>query len=179
MYDISDKTNAIREAQRFLLELHYATGYIPHVAIDGIYGEETKNAVGIFQSYNGLPITKEIDYITWQLLYEQFLEGEKKRLSDSYLISEESLPLSLGAMGADVELLQFFLNRLSEKYEGLLSVETNGVYNYQTARGVAALQKIYRTEETGTLDRDTLNLIISDVDQTEKTRQEAQKGQNQ
>ncbi len=169
MYDISDKRNAIREAQRFLLELHYATEYIPHIAIDGIYGEETKNAIGIFQSYNGLPITKEIDYITWQLLYEQFLESEEKRLTENYLILEENLPLSLGATGTDVELLQFLLNRLSGKYEGLLPVETNGVYNYQTAKGVAELQKIYRIEETGTLDRETLNLIISDVSQTEKT----------
>ncbi|MBQ1244490.1 MAG: peptidoglycan-binding protein [Clostridia bacterium] len=169
MYDISDKRNAIREAQRFLLELHYATEYIPHIAIDGIYGEETRNAIGIFQSYNGLPITKEIDYITWQLLYEQFLLEEEKRLSEDYLILEEGLPLSLGAIGVDVELLQFLINRLSEKYDRIMRVETNGIFNYQTASALAELQKIYRIEETGILDRPTLNLIISDVYQSEKT----------
>ena len=169
MYDISDKRNAIREAQRFLLELHYSTSYIPHVAIDGIYQEETKEAVKIFQAYNNLPITGEIDYITWGLLYEQYLKSYQSRVNYDYLILEENLPLTVGAKGEDVELIQFLINRLSPKYNSFSKIELNGIYTYQTARAISELQKIYRLSETGILDRNTLNNIISDVSQTENT----------
>jgi peptidoglycan hydrolase-like protein with peptidoglycan-binding domain len=169
MYDIRDKSNAIREAQRFLLEIHYAESYIPHIAIDGIYGKETAEAIRIFQAYNNLPLTGEIDYITWNLLYEQYREAYLKRTNYDFLISEKNLPLSVGAVGEDVELLQFIVNRLSPKYSAFGKVATNGVYGYELANAVSEIQKIYRMERTGILDRNTLNYMLFDLSQTEKT----------
>ena len=58
MYDISDKSNAIRQVQLFLLELHYADEKYPHIAIDGIYGKETEDAVRMFQKSEGLPVSR-------------------------------------------------------------------------------------------------------------------------
>ena len=44
-----------------------ATGYpaVPTVAVDGIYGEATQNAVRTFQRIFGLPATGVTDYATW------------------------------------------------------------------------------------------------------------------
>ena len=38
---------------------------IPRVAVDGIYGPLTAEAVRIFQSIFGLPATGVVDYRTW------------------------------------------------------------------------------------------------------------------
>ena len=171
MYDISSKRDAIKEAQKYLLELHYVNEIFPHIGIDGIYGEETRNAVRFFQGYNNLPISGEIDYTTWQLLYGQYRRAKINRQSENFLILEEKLPLNIGDSGSDVELVQSFINRLSEKYRGLSKININGTYSYQTADSVSRLQKIYRLPQTGVLDRNTLNIIFSDFYSEETTKQ--------
>ena len=170
MYDISDKTNAIRQAQLFLLELNYTDRRYPHVAIDGIYGEETQNAVRVFQRYNRLPITGEIDYATWTLLFEQFLLNSERRRSESFIVSEENLPLNVGSSGSDVEIIQAIINRLSKKYNTLPSTQVNGIYSYATSNSVRELQRIYRLSQTGVLDRQILNYIFSDFYESEKRK---------
>jgi peptidoglycan hydrolase-like protein with peptidoglycan-binding domain len=44
-----------------------STGYpmIPTIAVDGIYGPQTANAVSIFQQIFGLPATGVVDIATW------------------------------------------------------------------------------------------------------------------
>ena len=170
MYDISDKSNAIRQAQLFLLELHYTDERYANIALDGLYGKETENAVRIFQRYEGLPITGEIDFLTWTLLYQKYLASSQARRSESFVILEENLPLNVGSIGSDVELLQSLINRLGEKYVTLPSLEINGIYSYSTSNAVRELQRIYRLSQTGVLDRETLNYIFSDFQESEKTK---------
>ena len=170
MYDISDKSNAIRQAQLFLLELHYANKRHPHIAIDGLYGKETENAVRKFQGYEGLPITGEIDFLTWTLLYQQYLAASQARRSEDFIVFEENLPLNVGSTGTDVELLQSIIKRLGEKYVTLSKPEINGIYSYSTSNAVRELQKIYRLSQTGAIDRETLNYIFSDFQEGEKTK---------
>jgi hypothetical protein len=38
---------------------------IPKLRVDGVYGEQTQEAVRIFQSIFGLPVTGSVDYATW------------------------------------------------------------------------------------------------------------------
>lgn len=169
MYDISDKRNAIRQVQLFLLELHYADQRYPHVAIDGIYGDETKNAIKIFQQNEGLPVTGETDFATWTLLYENYLINSKMRRSKNFVILEENLPLNVGSTGSDVEISQSLINRLSKKYFTVSSPDINGIYSYSTSNALRELQRIYRLSQTGVLDRNTLNYIFSDFYESEKT----------
>ena len=160
MYDISDKSNAIRQAQLFLLELHY----------DGLYEKETENAVRTFQRYEGLPITGEIDFSTWTLLYQRYLIASQARRSENFIILEENLPLNVGSAGSDVEILQSIIKRLGEKYVTLSKPEINGIYSYSTSNAVRELQRIYRLSQTGVIDRETLNYIFSDFHESEKTK---------
>ena len=83
MYDIKHPENAVRMTQSFLLEISYVDEDLPHVSIDGIYGERTRRAVRIFQRKNGLPETGRTDRETWNALYEAYLiayaENEQQR----------------------------------------------------------------------------------------------------
>ena len=46
---------------------------IPRIAVDGIYGEETQNAVKVFQKIFGLPVTGIVDYRTWYKIQEIYV----------------------------------------------------------------------------------------------------------
>ena len=49
MYKIDAEREAIRQIQIYLSELSYFYGDLPHLTVDGIFGEETAEAVRAFQ----------------------------------------------------------------------------------------------------------------------------------
>lgn len=57
---------AVREAQQLINII--ARGYpeVPSVAVDGIFGPATRNAVSVIQSISGLPATGAIGPLTWE-----------------------------------------------------------------------------------------------------------------
>ena len=72
MFDITGSA-PVRELQKYLLEISYATHGYPHLAIDGIFGKETKDALSRFQRSRRLPVTGVADRETWQALYAAYL----------------------------------------------------------------------------------------------------------
>ena len=84
MYRLGDKRAAIREIQKYL---HFIsdriTNEVPRIAIDGIYGNESKEAVMAFQEYKGIAKTGEVDYETFNLLYSEYLKAKLKYQRES------------------------------------------------------------------------------------------------
>ena len=76
-YDISESSGAVRELQRYLLEISHAYDWLPHVAVDGIYGERTRACVRVVQLRYGLPPTGEADFETFTLIYDKYLEAKE------------------------------------------------------------------------------------------------------
>lgn len=62
---VGSRGNSVRTIQNQLIDINKKYPLIPKVAADGIYGNETANAVKIFQSTFGLPQTGIVDYATW------------------------------------------------------------------------------------------------------------------
>ncbi len=79
-FKTNNNDEVVREIQKYLLGISYAEGttYLPHIAIDGIYGNETRDAVKKFQRRYGLEESGNADYDTWRLLHRKFLESQKK-----------------------------------------------------------------------------------------------------
>lgn len=78
MYDITSP-DRVRELQKYLLELSYATHGYPHLAIDGIFGRETREVLSLFQRRNRLPVTGIADRRTWEALYTAYLLARATR----------------------------------------------------------------------------------------------------
>lgn len=78
MYDITGPA-PVRELQKYLLELSYATHGYPHLAIDGIFGRETREVLSLFQRRNRLPVTGVADRRTWEALYAAYLLARATR----------------------------------------------------------------------------------------------------
>jgi peptidoglycan hydrolase-like protein with peptidoglycan-binding domain len=62
----------VRHLQYMLAVLSDFIPQIPSVTVDGIFGNQTKEAVLAAQRYFGLPQTAVVDAATWEEIYDQF-----------------------------------------------------------------------------------------------------------
>jgi peptidoglycan hydrolase-like protein with peptidoglycan-binding domain len=122
---------------------------------DGIFGQETENAVLAFQKIFNLTQDGIVGKGTWyKILY---LYNGVKRLSE---IVSEGLELSdvdrqfvetlsEGDEGNEVSALQYFLLLIGQYLDEIPVIEVTGIYDEQTISAVKAFQKAYGLEVDG------------------------------
>ena len=72
--DIGSRGEAVRQIQEQLNVISDVYSAIPEIdLVDGIYGEETQDAVRQFQSVFGLPQTGIVNYRTWYKIQEIYV----------------------------------------------------------------------------------------------------------
>lgn len=170
MYDISDRRNAIRALQRYLLEIAYAHEGMPRPAIDGIYGDVTRAAVRFFQETYGLPITARVEYRDFMAIYRSYLRALANRLPNPTLLPPTRLPLATGDSGSEVHLLQTILAELSADYGGLGAVRATGNYDNDTAQAVRAYQTQRLLPPTSVTDLMTWQALTRDYTDIDRRR---------
>ena len=155
------KRRDISEVQTFLRSISYYNQNIPRIIPDGIYGDETAEAVKAFQREYGLPVTGEVDFETWQTMYRVFLVAEAyyAELVKIAPFSERDLVLETGNKGYLIYLLQAMLNTISEFYDNIIPPEMNGVYDEKTAASIRQVQHITGMKPDGKTDRLTWNAL--------------------
>jgi peptidoglycan hydrolase-like protein with peptidoglycan-binding domain len=138
-----------------------AAGYLKG-GIDGVYGEDTTNAVRAFQKEKGIPVSGAIDEMTYSALrnvdassalsasYEESGEGESSSAGSSSLYS-------IGDSGSDVSSIQRKLKKM-----GYLDGAVDGIYGGDTASAVKAFQSDEGLSATGMVNGDTLSRITSE-----------------
>ena len=84
-----DRGVRVEQLQYMLRVLSAYISEIPQIAVDGIFGPETRNAVLAAQQRFGLPETGIVNYDTWEAIYNQFIGIEDTSLRDF-----ERLPLT-------------------------------------------------------------------------------------
>ncbi len=151
MYDITERSGAIREIQRYLLELYYYAGTKSPVVINGIYDTATREAVLAYQRGRSLPPTGIVDRATWDLLFSDYSEARGARFLTDEISSDTPLPVTVGATGEGVRMLQALLNLLAERYRLRLRSDLGGVFSYASSEVARELQGIYRLPKTGTV----------------------------
>ena len=74
-YDLENGASGekVRQIQEQLNVVAEAYPLIPKIAVDGIYGPATAEAVRVFQSVFGLPQTGVVDYRTWYKISEIYV----------------------------------------------------------------------------------------------------------
>ncbi|MBE6942288.1 MAG: spore cortex-lytic protein [Ruminococcaceae bacterium] len=77
-----DTGDKVRHLQYMLSVLSAYIQNIPSVAIDGIFGPATRDAVVAAQRWFGLPETGQVDDRTWDEIYDQFAGIENTSLRD-------------------------------------------------------------------------------------------------
>lgn len=153
MYRLGDKCAAIREIQKYL---HFIsdriTNEVPRIAIDGIYGNESKEAVTAFQEYKGIAKTGEVDYETFNLLYSEYLKAKFLHESENYFIDEKHFPLKLGDKGNEALLINLMLDELGKVFVSLGRVELKPYFSFQTEEAVKAVREIFMLDDSPLVD---------------------------
>ncbi len=144
MYDIREKSEAIREIKKYLfLVSERMHPDVPRVTIDGIYDTETGKAVTEFQKIQRLPATGVVDYDTFQALYADYkLIIDEDEMQD-YVLTSRGFPISQGAVGEDVRALNMLISELSKEYPELAGIRIVNAYTAQTARAVSYLRSLF------------------------------------
>ena len=84
--DFGDRGVRVEHLQYMLSVLGAYIPEIPEIAVDGIFGPATQNAVIAAQRWLGLPQTGSVNNETWEKIYEQFsgIEGTSLRNPENF-----------------------------------------------------------------------------------------------
>lgn len=158
----AQRIDHIQELQRYLHDISYYDPNIPRIIPDGIYGNETADAVRAFQRQYGLSDNGETNPATWERIVEVYRE-----FVETLAQSLDVFPRDVGKIigegddGLPVLVIQSILLTLSSEYPDIPPVTITGVYNAETMRAVREFQKIAGLPQTGDVNRVTWNMLAA------------------
>ncbi len=159
----------VRNIQYLLAYLAQFYDTVPPITPDGIYGPATTEAVSAFQRAFDLPVTGEVDFDTWDVLYRTyrgFIETIPFQYVEGNVLPYPGVPLRLGSEDETVRLLQEYLNFVAGFYPQIPTVNPTGYFGTRTQEAVIAFQRLQGLPPTGTVGAaawDELTSLYSDL----------------
>ena len=143
---VGDSSSGVLTLQYYL---SYIAAFIPSVldtAVDGSFGEGTRNSVISFQKTYGLDETGIVDRSVWDEIENVYYS--LLRASPYEFVPGDPLPfpgrvLRVGIEGDDVRALQEYLNFISNSYPQIPKVTVDGVFGPGTAAAVSAFVETF------------------------------------
>ena len=161
---LGDAGNSVRTKQVQLNRISRNYPSIPKIApVDGVFGQETDDAVREFQRIFKLTADGIIGKATWYRI--AYLYNSVKRLSelDSEGISLDAVAqqfpslLSPGDTGDEVRMIQYYLQVVAAYYDTVPPLTTTGVYDDATYQAVMAFQRTFGLTPDGIMGQQTWN----------------------
>lgn len=151
----------IRSLQLMLRTIAFATGEIPAVIPDGIFGASTEDAVSVFQKVYSLPVTGVADEETFRAIVSAYnLANEAlSPVQSAVFLFPTGLVISGGQHHPHVRLAQAMLLALRQEFPALTSTAVSGILDPVTAENLRLLQELSGLEVTGQLDKRSWNLL--------------------
>ena len=163
---VGSRGRSVALTQRALNRISQNFPAIPKVAVDGIFGNQTRNAVQVFQQVFGLEADGIVGRITWYAIERVYggvlrlseLQSEGLRYEDLSL--ELSEPLRVGDRGEQVSQLQYMLAVIAQFVQPVPSIAVDGIFGPNTRDAVAAFQRYEGLPQTGEADDRTWDAIF-------------------
>lgn len=151
----------VSSLQYMLGELSYAHEALPFLAVDGEFGEETLEAVMIFQREFAPPVTGRVDQRTWDAIVWHYQQWERERAQPRVLRAFPPRPFQVERGESDdvMVLVQTMFGVLSGILEGIVPDEADGYHGKSSVENTRWLQRISNMEQTGVMDRFTWNML--------------------
>lgn len=149
---------------------------IPNIArADGVFGQDTENAVKTFQQIFNITPDGVVGKATWYRIKRVYFAV--KRISELFsegitvTQAQRQFPSSLeiGDEGVPVRTLQFYLRILSNFIPTMPFVADDGVFGQSTRDAVIAFQTYAGLSSDGVVGRTTWNALINAYDDIEST----------
>ncbi len=147
----------IRSLQTMLRVISQEDGRQPSLIPDGIYGNQTLQAVTAFQRSNGLPATGIADQTTWEAIVAAY-EPAAVRLGPAQpleIILEPGQVLRRGDKTPNVYVLQAVLQVLSDAYDSITPPTHSGILDDATFISIQSFQELTGLPQTGEADKIT------------------------
>ena len=157
MYELNDERAAISAIQSLLR----GAGY--DIKPDGIYGDETANAVRQLQIFNRLPPTGMVDLETFNALV---ITARPKAVYTCALLIPDTLEggvISPGEENNLVVIIQSMLKTLEVIFE-FAPVNITGIYDAATEDGLMEIQRINGLPQTGVINEETWNALVREYE---------------
>jgi len=151
----------VRSLQHMLQQLSKVYEWMPFVVVDGNFGEETLEAVMLFQRELHPPVTGVVDRGTWNAIRDAWYEAEHQ-------LAQARAVRAYPSGGADVEegmerefmvLPQTMFQLLGRYLEGVQLHPADGRHGEASAQNVRWLQRAAGLKQTGVMDRQTWNIL--------------------
>lgn len=157
----------VRELQFILNAIAPFYNTIPFVVQDGVFGPGLKNAVIEFQSAFGLTPDGIVGPGTWNKLYAVYrgihenapvppTEPPVTEGGPTY----PGTPLKVGSTGADVRLMQSYLNTIRIVYPSIPELVVDGIFGEKTREAVIAFQNVFLLAPDGIIGPVTWDYIV-------------------
>lgn len=159
-----DRGNEVKTIQYYLAFIGFFNDRLSEIAVDGIFGPATENAVKAFQREYGLTVDGIVGRGTWYRLQDAYY-SILNSLPDEYRSYSSLLypgyTITTGASGNVVTQLQKFINTIAANNRSVPSVTVDGIYGERTKASVQAIQRLSGLDETGAVGPLTWNAIVN------------------
>lgn len=152
-----DRGPYVRLAQYFLRVVAGYYNSVRPIALDGIFGNDTRNAVIDFQRRFGLTADGIIGPATWNSLYNVFMGIAN---TSGLVVPYPGTLLREGSRGDNVRLMQEYLQTIRQRYTSIPPLAADGIFGPDTRRSVVAFQNTFGLEADGIIGRNTWDRII-------------------
>jgi peptidoglycan hydrolase-like protein with peptidoglycan-binding domain len=135
---------------------------IPSVAIDGVFGASTEQAVKDVQRTLGLEVDGVVAELTWNAIYNAYLgiiQGIPIQYTEGNILPYPGYLLRLGSESEVVRVLQEYLNYIARSFPEVPEVNPTGYFGNRTQEAVIAVQNLVNLPANGVVGALTWNAI--------------------
>lgn len=147
-----DRGIPVQTIQYYLNFLAFFNPKLSPVKVDGIFGQQTYDAVLTFQNQYGLKVDGIVGRDTWNMLqnaYQGVLRTLPNEYKDYASLIYPGYFITNGATGTAVYQVQRFIQRIAQNDPTIPSVTVDGVYGRRTEEAVRAIQAQASLPQTG------------------------------
>ena len=152
----------VSSLQYMLRQLSKTYQFLPELAVDGVYGERTLEAVMRFQREAGLPVTGVVDQATWNAIRDAYVHVE---LMYGFPPALNVLPCGTytAVEGQECEVLrivQAMFGSLTKVMSNFRPCQMNCCNDGETYKNLQEVQRLAGLPVTGILDRSTWAYMV-------------------
>ena len=166
--NMNDDIEQIRHVQNCLYKIgKWTNDPVLEVAVDGVYGEKTQNAVRHFQELCGLPCTGVVDKTTLEAIQSDYKDYEQLYCDSSGIHPFPDKPgfeMEMGERSNLVCILKIMLNELKLFYDCYAYLPLNHRFDRATEEAVKQFQRVSGLPQTGVVNKATWNRLAEEFD---------------
>ena len=150
MYKFDDKKSAIKEVQKYLVKIYGDDS----VYQSGIYDEQTKYFVLLFQKESGIEQSGIVDLKTFNRLFEKYINSvyEEVLLNQDPVFS--SIPIKPKAYADEMLVINKMIADMLDCYGVYHSIRSSYYFSEETVNGINELRKIMCLKNSNEIDRE-------------------------